>query len=199
MSLLLTLPFVFTFLLIPGTIMRAVFAHGHFDRNAATLAGQVLAAYGVGLPAMALVRIVASTFYARHDTLTPVRATVTAMICNISLKVLFVWGFQWGIAGVALSTSLGAWINVAVLTWYGHSRTLLAIEKNFLRSLGPALLAALVCGACAWAGARLGNLLVRGHYTDVAGLAFAMICAATGYSAVVLLFRKSLPLGKIAR
>ena len=49
---------------------------------AATLAALALAAYGAGLPAMALVRIVASTFYARHDTLTPARATVTAIVCQ---------------------------------------------------------------------------------------------------------------------
>ena len=50
-----------------------------------------LAAYGVGLPAFALVRIVASTFYARHDTATPARITVFAMLCNIALKVVLVW------------------------------------------------------------------------------------------------------------
>ena len=112
MSLLLTLPFAAVFLAIPGTIMRAVFAHGAFNAGAATLAATALAAYGAGLPAMALVRIVASTFYARHDTLTPARATVTAIVSNIVLKVIFVWGLHLGVAGVALGTALGAWINV---------------------------------------------------------------------------------------
>ena len=88
-----------------------------------------------GLPAMALVRIVASTFYARHDTATPVRATVIAMACNIALKVFFVWGLHLGVAGMALGTALGAWINVALLTWLGRSRALLAIERQFLRAL----------------------------------------------------------------
>ena len=44
MSLLLTLPFAAVFLAIPGTIMRAVFAHGAFDVAAATLAATALAA-----------------------------------------------------------------------------------------------------------------------------------------------------------
>src|SRR6202012_3278823 len=70
MSLLLTLPFAAVFIAIPGTIMRAVFAHGAFNANAASLSATALAAYGMGLPAMAMIRIVASTFYARHDTLT---------------------------------------------------------------------------------------------------------------------------------
>ena len=199
LTLLLTLPFVFTFLAIPGTIMRAIFAHGAFDPAAASLAGMVLAAYGVGLPAMALVRIVASTFYARHDTLTPARATLTAIVSNIVLKILFVWGFHLGVAGVALGTALGAWINVAILTWFGRSRALLAIEATFLRALPPALLAAVATGAGAWLGARLGMTAMAGRYTDVAALMGAVICASLAYGVVVLSFRTRLPLGRLAR
>src|SRR5690242_11674163 len=99
LSLLLTLPFAAVFVTVPDVIMRAIFAHGAFDKSAAALAAVALAAYGVGLPAFALVRIVASTFYARHDTVTPMHATVTAMACNIALKVVLVWGFDLGIAG----------------------------------------------------------------------------------------------------
>src|SRR5580700_557821 len=52
LTLLLTLPFAAAFIAIPGTITRAVFAHGHFDAAAAGVAGEALMAYGVGLPAM---------------------------------------------------------------------------------------------------------------------------------------------------
>ena len=199
MTILLTLPFAIVFMVIPGTIMRAVFAHGAFNTSAASLAGLALAAYGAGLPAMALVRIVSSTFYARHDTATPARATVTAIFANIALKLVFVWVFHLGVAGVALGTTLGAWINVAILTWSGRSRTLLAIETSFLRSLPPALLAALATGAGAWIGARLGASAAPGRLADMAGLGGAMICASLGYGAILLLFRTRLPLGRLAR
>jgi putative peptidoglycan lipid II flippase len=199
MTLLLLLPFAATFMVIPGTIMRAVFAHGAFDRQAASLAGIALTAYAAGLPAMALVRIVASTFYARHDTATPARATVIAIVSNIILKVVFVWGFHLGVAGVALGTSLGAWINVAILTWSGRSRMLLAIETSFLRALAPALLAASATAAGAWIGARLGASVMPGRFSDMVGLSGAMICAGLFYGAVLLLSRSRLPLGRLAR
>ena len=194
LTLLLTLPFVFSFIAIPGVLMRAVFAHGAFDPQAANLAGQVLAAYGLGLPAMALVRIIAPTFYARHDTATPVRATLVAMSCNIALKFVFVWGLGLGVAGIALGTAAGAWINLGLLTWMGHNRALLAIEKQFLRALPAALLAALATGGGAWVGARL----LQGH-GDIAALAAAIACAGLCYGAVVLVLRGQLPLGKFAR
>ncbi|MGH6827984.1 MAG: murein biosynthesis integral membrane protein MurJ [Rhizomicrobium sp.] len=199
LTLLLTLPFAVSFLAIPGTIMRAVFAHGAFDGRAASLSALALAAYGAGLPAMALIRIVASTFYARHDTMTPAKATVTAILANIALKVFFVWGLNLGVAGVALGTAFGAWINVAILTWSGKSQALLAIESGFVRALPPVLLAAIATGAGAWIGSHGAHLMVQGRLADLAGLLAAILCAGIGYAAVVLLFRDRLALGRLAR
>lgn len=199
MVLLLTLPFMAAFLLIPGTIIRAVFLHGAFNADAAQNAALALAAYGAGLPAMALIRIIASTFYARHDTITPARATVTALVSNIALKVLFVWGLHWGVAGIALGTALGAWVNVGLLTWLGRSRALLAIETQFVRALPPALAAALACGAGAWLGARMGETLANGRHADIVGLVCAIALGGLGYVAVVLLLRSRLPLGRFSR
>lgn len=199
MSLLLTLPFMVTFLLIPGVIIRAVFLHGAFNPHGAQLASWALMAYGAGLPAMAMLRIVQATFYARHDTLTPARSTVIALLSNIILKVVFVWGMDLGVAGLALGTAAGAWINVAMLTWTGHSRALLTIERLFLRALPAALVAALACGAGAYLGVGLGQMAMPGPWRDVAGLAAAILCAALAYGGVMLLLRRRLPLGKFAR
>jgi putative peptidoglycan lipid II flippase len=199
MSLLLTLPFMAAFLVIPDVIIRAVFLHGAFDPHAARLATWALMAYGAGLPAMAMLRIVQATFYARHDTLTPARATVIALACNIALKVLFVWGFDLGVAGLALGTAVGAWINVAILTWTGRSRALLTIEAQFRHALPAALFAALACGLGADIGAGLGAMTVTGAWRDVAALAAAMLCAGLAYGGAVLFFRRSLPLRGLAR
>jgi putative peptidoglycan lipid II flippase len=146
-------------------------------------------AYGAGLPAMAMLRIVQATFYARHDTLTPARSTVIALVSNILLKVGFVWGLGLGVAGLALGTALGAWINVALLTFTGRSRALIAIEAQFLRAFPASLLAAIACGAGAW----IGTILLRGH-GDIAALMAAILCAGLGYCAVLLIFRGRLPL-----
>jgi putative peptidoglycan lipid II flippase len=198
MSLLLTLPFMVAFLAIPGIIIRAVFLHGAFNTAAAQLATFALMAYGAGLPAMALLRIVQATFYARHDTMTPARATVIALVSNIALKLLFVWGLKLGVAGLALGTGLGAWINVLLLTWTGKSRALLAIERQFLRALPVALLAALACGVGARIGAGLGQMAMPGRWRDVAGLAVAILCAGLCYGTVIVLFRHRLPLRRAA-
>ena len=194
--LLLTLPFAAVFLTIPDTIMRGIFAHGHFDRNAAALSAIALSAYGVGLPAMALVRVFASTFYARHDTITPVRATVTAIVVNIGFKVLFVWGLGLGIAGIALGTAIGAWVNVGLLALLGARRRLLRLDAHFWESLLPAVIAAVVAAAGAYGGVVLGRAL---HHAggQILPLLLAIVASSLAYGAVLLLFRNRLPLGRL--
>jgi putative peptidoglycan lipid II flippase len=199
LSLLLTLPFAAVFLVIPDTIMRGIFAHGAFDKHAAALSAIALAAYGVGLPAFALSRIVQATFYARHETATPARVTIAALLCNIALKVVFVWGFHLGIAGVALGTSIGAWLNVGILTVIGRRRALLSMDDDFRRSVVPIIVAAVAACAGALAGTMLGHSIhiQRFHEEIVLLLAFVFGCAA--YGAAVLVFRRSLPLGNLGR
>ena len=199
LTLLLTLPFAVVFVAIPGTIMRAIFAHGAFDAKAATLSGVALAAYGVGLPAFALVRIVASTFYARHDTATPARVTMIAFGANIAMKLVLVFGLKLGIAGIALGTAFGAWLNVAQLVWLGRRRALLAIDDGFRRAVPPILLAAASVGFGAYIGAHAtGYFHIAGFWHEPAALAGAIAVAAIAYLGVVFACRRSLPLGRFS-
>jgi putative peptidoglycan lipid II flippase len=198
LGLFLTLPFVAAFFLVPATIMRGIFAHGAFDAHAADLSAAALTAYGVGLPAFVLVRIFAATFYARHDTATPVRATISSILVNIALKFVFVWGLHLGVAGVALGTSLGAWVNVAILAWYGRRESLLRIDAGLWRALPAILLAAAAAGLGAIAGAELGARFIAGHLRDEIMLALAVLLGGIGYAAVAFAFRRVLPLGRFA-
>jgi len=200
LSLFLTLPFAVVFVLIPDTIMRAIFAHGAFDTNAAELSAVALAAYGVGLPAMALVRIVASTFYARHDTMTPARITVAAIVVNIALKILFVWGLNLGIAGIALGTAIAAWVNVGTLLVLARRNGLLQVSAAFTNALLPIFLAAGAAGAGAWFGTRIGAALVQhGTWHEVVMLATAIALGGVAYLTVAFVFRNTLPLGRLTR
>jgi putative peptidoglycan lipid II flippase len=145
-----------------------------------------------------MVRVIAATFYARHDTATPVRATMLAVVVNIAFKFLLVWGFHLGAAGVALGTSFGSWANVLLLVYLAQRRGLLAIDKVFLRSLFPAVLAALATGAAALWGATLAARVVPPGIVQMElSLGIAVLLGAIAYAAVTWLFRRRLPLGRL--
>jgi putative peptidoglycan lipid II flippase len=196
LGLLFTLPFVAAYFTVPLTIMRGLFAHGAFHLEAAELSAAALMAYGAGLPAFVLIRVVAPSFYARGDTATPVRATMISVLVNIVLKFAFVWGLGFGAVGLALGTSLAIWVNVGVLIAMARNRGLIAIDGTFLRAMGPSILAALATGAGALAGVAAAR---RFASNDLAQLAGAIVIGGLAYGAVVLLFRRSLPLGRRLR
>jgi putative peptidoglycan lipid II flippase len=190
LGLFLTLPFAAAFLLVPQTIMRGVFAHGAFHIDAADVAASALAAYGIGLPAFVMVRVIQATFYSRHDTRTPVMATLLAVAVNVGLKFALVWGLGWGAFGVALGTSLGSWANVSLLLFLARRRGLLAFDDTLLKSLLPSILAALATGAAALGGAMLT------HQRELAFL-LALVFGAAAYLVSGWLFRNRLPLGRL--
>lgn len=199
LGLLFTLPFVAAYFTVPDTIMRGLFAHGAFHLQAADLSAKALMAYGVGLPAFVLVRIVAPTFYARGDTRSPVRATLFSVAINIALKFALVWGLHFGAVGIALGTSLAAWVNVAVLLGMARARGLIAIEPVFVHSLMPILIAAAATGAGALAGVMLGAMThTHGVWRDEAELGLAVSIGGIAYLLVVLVGRRQLPLGRLA-
>ena len=199
LGLFLTLPFMAAFLFVPHTIMRGIFAHGAFHVDAADVSAMALMGYGVGIPAFVLVRVIAATFYARHDTATPVRATILAVVVNIGMKFLLVWGFHLGALGVALGTSLGSWANVSLLVFLALRRGWLVIDEVFLRSLLPSFLGFAATGGAALAGATLGIALrpQGGLIQHEASLGLAVLFGAVAYGTVVILFRKRLPLGRL--
>jgi putative peptidoglycan lipid II flippase len=124
LSLALSAPFFVVFLLIPEPIVRGAFVRGAFTEEAAIRAASVLAAYGVGLPPIVLIRSAVASFQSRGDTMTPMFVALAAIGVNVILKLAFYQPF--GAAGLALATAIGAWLNLGGLS-------LLALRRGSMR------------------------------------------------------------------
>ena len=131
--------------------MRALFERGAFTAENAAAAGATLAAYSAGLLPFVLLRSFTAPFYARGDTATPVKAALLAASINVLLKVLLMDHLAQ--VGLALATSVGAWINLSLLAFFarrqGFAVSGAAIGKPvaMLAASGLALGVALVAGA----------------------------------------------------
>jgi putative peptidoglycan lipid II flippase len=198
LGMLLTLPCIAAFFIIPETLMRALFARGAFNLTAADTSAAALVAYGAGLPAFVLVRCVVPSFYARGDTATPVRATLVSVLANIGMKVTLVWGAHLGVIGLALGTSTGAWVNLGILIWLARRRAVLVATPELRRAIFPVIAAAGAAAFGFFTGSALGHAVSvpgRGLY-DVAAFAIAGMLGAAAYTAVVVGFRRNLPFAR---
>jgi putative peptidoglycan lipid II flippase len=148
LTLLLSIPCMVAFLLVPELIMRALFGRGAFTAADARNAGITLMAYAVGLIPFVLMRSATVTFLSRGDTVTPIKALFVAVVVNVGLKILLMDRFAQ--AGLALATSVGAWVNLLLLIWLAARRNLLTIDDRLRQSAlklagaGAALALALV-------------------------------------------------------
>jgi putative peptidoglycan lipid II flippase len=133
LTVLLAAPFVVAFTLIPGLIVAALFAHGRFEVEAAYAAGAVLSTYAVGLPAVVLIRSAVSCFQGRGDTTTPMIAALVAVAVNVPLK--FLLAPHLGAPGLALATSVGAWVNFLLLYTLAYRAGIARPDAALVRTL----------------------------------------------------------------
>ncbi|NRA24876.1 MAG: murein biosynthesis integral membrane protein MurJ [Oleispira sp.] len=113
MIFLLALPAALALVVLATPLMATIFFHGEitsYDIGKMTLS---LQAYGTGLFAFMLIKVLAPGYYARQDTKTPVKIGIQAMVVNMVLNLALVIPFQH--AGLALATSLSAFFNAYML------------------------------------------------------------------------------------
>ncbi len=147
LSLFISLPAMAGLIALAGPLIGLLFGRGAFGPEAVQATSAALVAYGVGLPAIALVRPLVGAFYALEDTRTPV---LVATLC-VAVNVLLGWALMGSVAhvGLALAVSVASFVNVGLLS------LLLKRRAGFWAlQPGPALkcaAASLAIGLGAWA------------------------------------------------
>jgi putative peptidoglycan lipid II flippase len=145
-----------------------MFARGAFTKTDAAAAGATLAAYAVGLIPFVLIRSAVATFYARKDTATPVKASLTGLAINMGLKLLLMGPLAQ--VGLALATAVGAWINLLLVCGFAVRAGYLELNRTLGQSLLKFLISGLVLAAALWlaarfAAARFGSMAFRDEIT----------------------------------
>src|SRR5580700_2011270 len=198
LTLVLALPCLVAFIVVPDLIMLALFSRGAFTAADAAAAGATLAAYSIGLLPFVLLRSVSSCFLARGDTATPVKALLVSVVINVALKILLMG--RYAQVGLAFATSIGVWVNFGLLTWFAIRAGLMSFDARLKTSTvklalaGLALAAALLLAAAPVTGLTesAGSLRLGGFQLDLrhvaALLALALLGAAVYGGAVAAMF-----------
>ncbi len=113
--LLLCLPAAVGLALLAEPIIALIYQHGRFvaaDTHASALA---LAAYSLGLTGYAAIKILGPAFYALDDARTPMRVSLLSVAINLACNWAATRWLALGHGGLALSTSVVALWNSALL------------------------------------------------------------------------------------
>jgi putative peptidoglycan lipid II flippase len=178
-ALALSLPAAVGLAVIAGPIIDVLFVRGAFTADDGRLTAAVLAAYALGIPAAAVSKAVAAGFFARGDMNAPLRAALVTAAANVLFSLALMP--LWGAPGIALATSLAAWVNLA---WLWRA----APAGRGPSPLRPAALltaAAGGMGAVAWG---VSASLPPGAW----GLAATLTVSAVVYAGLLILIAKRL-------
>jgi len=146
--LIATIPSAVGLILI-GQPLLSLLEGGAFDASATNLVYNALRAFALGIIVHSMLEIVARSFYADKDTVTPLYAAVIGAIVNVILAYVLT-GVAFGNAstenvwGIALANSLGVLVEVSILLVILHRRWKDIHENALLRTAGKTVVASLV-------------------------------------------------------
>ena len=179
-TLLLSLPAAVGLLVLALPATTVLYRHGRFTAEDAEAAAAVLRCALVGLPAFCALQVVTRLFHSLGDTATPVRVGAWSVALNFAGNLLLVGPMEE--RGLALSTALCAWVNLAALVWIARHRLRIRGLRSLGGTAGRSLVIAAAAGAAAWGAAAatsgmgpLPSLLAGTAAGGIAGAAAAFL------------------------
>ena len=101
-TIVVVVPAALAYAVLASPIVRLLLQHGHANATDTELIARTLRAFALGLPFFSAFQLLTRTFYAMQDTRTPALVNVAAAVVNVGVDLLFVFGFGWGVPGLAL-------------------------------------------------------------------------------------------------
>ena len=177
LSLFLTLPAAVALMAIPDAIIRTVFEHGAFTLADTSAVAPAVLAFAAGLPAFSLTKVFQPGFYAREDTKTPMRFALISVGVNIVGSLIL--SHYLGHVGIALATTLAAWVNAGLLGVTLSRRDLFSLDERSRKRLPRIVVSALLMGGLLLAG----RWALSANYAENAGFiaaAWGLLLLVTG-------------------
>jgi putative peptidoglycan lipid II flippase len=185
--LLLSMPASLGLILLRQPIIQFLYQYGNFTAHSTQLVAWALLWYAAGLVGHSVLEILARTFYAMHDTKTPVLVGASAMGLNVVFSFAFsAWFAKLGWmphGGLALANSLATALEAATLFLLMRKRLKGIHDSQIVKGFGAAALGTLGMAAAlvVWMQA------MRSHSAILTALGGVAIGGTTYASALALL------------
>ena len=180
--LALTLPATIGMIALAQPVVRLLLERGQFTAESTRLVTAAVQGYAAGLLGHSALEIATRTFYAQHDTRTPLFVAAGAMLAHAVFSVW--WGMGWGAPGLALANAAAVSLEAGGLLLIARRRLGGLEEGRF----GAALVR--VVGATLMMGAVLFALL-----RSPAGTAHPIVALGAGLLAGMVYLGAVLALG----
>lgn len=182
-AMALTLPAAAALAVIPGPVVAVLFERGAFSAADAAATAAALAIFAFGLPAFVLQKVVQPAYFAREDTVTPLKYAAVSMLANTAISVGLAPVF--GYLAIPVGTSIAGWVNIALLQRGARRFGAEATPDARLRRRVPRIVAAsAVMGAAVWGAAEVMAPALADSGVRIAALGGLVVGGAAIYAVV---------------
>lgn len=113
-------------MLLADGLVTTIYQHGSFTAEDVYQVRWALIAYSMGLLSFMSVKVLATGFFARQNTRTPVRIAIISVVFNMACNAILIWPLEF--VGLALATTLSGSLNAFLL--YRGLRTSAAYQPQ---------------------------------------------------------------------
>ena len=113
LSLFLSIPAAMALLIASEEIISSLFGYGSFDELSVKNSAKALFYFAIGLPAFSLIKVFSAFFFARHNTKLPFYISLTSILLNIFISIIFFR--EIGFIIIPIATTILSWFNAIFL------------------------------------------------------------------------------------
>ncbi|MBU1129801.1 murein biosynthesis integral membrane protein MurJ [Patescibacteria group bacterium] len=159
-SLFLVLPISTLMLVHRVAIIRLIFGARQFPWSATLLTAKTLAFLIPTIASQAIAQILTRSFYAMHNTKTPLHVSLVSVVFNLLTNFYFIKFTNLGILGLAISSSISGFIQFLGLFYFFYLQVkninLVQISKRIFKII----FASVIMGASIWFGMKFLDLFI---------------------------------------
>ena len=144
LSLFLSIPAALALLIASEEIISSLFGYGSFNELSVINSAKALFYFAIGLPAFSLIKVFSAFFFARHNTKVPFYISLTSVLLNVFISVVFFK--EIGFIIIPIATTISSWFNAILLFIFLKTKNLFSFNLVFLNSFIKILLASVLMG-----------------------------------------------------
>ena len=144
LSLFLSIPAAIALLIASEEIISSLFGYGSFDELSVKNSAKALFYFAIGLPAFSLIKVFSAFFFARHNTKLPFYISLTSILLNIFISIIFFR--EIGFIIIPIATTVSSWFNAIFLFIFLKKENLFNFNLVFIDRFIKILTATILMG-----------------------------------------------------
>jgi putative peptidoglycan lipid II flippase len=144
LSLFLSIPASLALLIASKEIISSLFGYGSFNELSVINSAKALFYFAIGLPAFSLIKVFSAFFFARHNTKVPFYISLTSVLLNVIISVVFFK--EVGFIIIPIATTISSWFNAILLFIFLKIKDFFSFNLAFINKFIKILLASVLMG-----------------------------------------------------